>query len=82
MVLLGTEEQVRLAAQAATELAAGRPVHTGALVVSLRAFIREVLDLEAVPASLSIPAQGPARPGGGARSCSRRSTWATPPVGR
>ena len=62
ILLLGTEEQVRLAATAAQELAAGRPVHTRELVTSLRNFIREALDLEAVPAGLVIPAQGPARP--------------------
>jgi len=68
IILLGTEEQVRLAANAATELAAGRPAHTAELVVSLRDFIRKVLDLDPVPAHLSIPKQGPARPsasGGG-----------------
>lgn len=64
IVLLGTEEQVRLAANAAMELTAGRPVHTGELVTSLRDFIRKVLDLEPVPAGLAIPRQGPARPGG------------------
>jgi heme exporter protein D len=63
IILLGTEEQVRLAALAAAELAAGRPVHTAELVVSLRDFIRRVLDLEPVPSSLSIPRQGPTRPG-------------------
>jgi len=62
ILLLGTDEQVRLAAAAATELAAGRPVHTAELVVSLRDFIRRVLDLETVPAGLSIPLQGPTRP--------------------
>jgi len=62
VILLGTEEQVRLAAAAAAELVAGRAVHTDALVVSLRDFIRQVLDLDAVPAGLTIPAQGPARP--------------------
>ncbi|ANB16701.1 hypothetical protein [Dokdonella koreensis] len=65
ILLLGTEEQVRLAAQAAAELAAGRPVHTAELVVSLRTFIRQVLDLEPVPAQLAIPRQGPTRPAGG-----------------
>jgi len=72
VILLGTEAQVRLAANAATELVAGRRVHTAELVVSLRAFIRQVLDLEPVPTQLSIPRQGPARPlakrGGGASS--------------
>ena len=64
IILLGTEEQVRLAATAATELAAGRRVHTAELVISLRDFIRQVLDLDAVPTNLPIPKQGPARPGG------------------
>jgi heme exporter protein D len=61
IILLGTEEQVALAARAATELAAGRAVHTDELVISLRNFIRQVLDLDAVPAHLTIPRQGPAR---------------------
>lgn len=63
IILLGTEEQVRLAARAADELVAGRPVHTAELVVSLRDFIRTVLDLDAIPANVAIPRQGPARPG-------------------
>jgi hypothetical protein len=62
IVLLGTEEQVKLAASAATELAEGRPIHTAELVVSLRNFIREVLDLDPIPGHLSIPKQGPLRP--------------------
>ena len=62
ILLLGTEEQVRLAAKAASDLAAGRPVETAAIVVSLRNFIREVLDLDAVPAQLLLPPQGPLRP--------------------
>ena len=62
IILLGTDEQVRLAAGAATELAAGRPIHTAELVVSLRDFIRGVLDLAPVSAQLAIPRQGPARP--------------------
>lgn len=61
IILLGTEEQVALAARAATELSQGRPTHTAELVVSLRDFIRKVLDLEAVPANLVIPRQGPTR---------------------
>jgi hypothetical protein len=61
IILLGTEEQVRLAAAAAAELAAGRPVETAALVVSLRDFIRQVLDLQPIPSHLSIPKQGPSR---------------------
>src|SRR5688572_10860292 len=63
IILLGTEEQVRLAARAADELVAGRPVHTAELVVSLRDFIRTVLDLDAIPTNVAIPRQGPARPG-------------------
>jgi uncharacterized membrane protein YgcG len=62
VILLGTEDQVRLAARAAGELAAGRAVETAELVVSLRAFIREVLDLGPVPSELAIPKQGPVRP--------------------
>ena len=62
IILLGTDEQVRLAAQAARDLAAGKPIHTHTLVVSLRDFIRGVLDLEPVPSDLDIPRQGPARP--------------------
>lgn len=67
IVLLGTDEQVRLAAHAANELAEGRAVPTAELVVSLRDFIREALDLEPIPGSVVIPRQGPARPapGGG-----------------
>jgi hypothetical protein len=62
IILLGTEEQVRLAVHAAHELATGKLVHTEELVVSLRAFIREALDLDPIPADLAIPRQGPARP--------------------
>jgi uncharacterized membrane protein YgcG len=65
IILLGTEAQVRLAERAARELVAGRPVHTHALVVSLRDFVREALDLDPVPGDLEIPMQGPARPSGG-----------------
>lgn len=61
IILLGTEEQVELAARAATELAEGRPTHTAELVVSLRDFIRKVLDLEPVSPRVAIPRQGPAR---------------------
>ncbi len=67
IILLGTEEQVRLAADAAAKLAAGEPVPTQALVASLRAFIRDALDLDPVPDDIAIPQQGPTRPapGGG-----------------
>jgi len=64
IILLGTDEQVRLAQAAALELIEGRPVHTDALVVSLRDFIRKALDLEPIPAGLAIPRQGPTRPSG------------------
>lgn len=65
ILLLGTEAQVRLAARAAHELVAGRTVHTHDLVVSLRDFIREALDLDPVPADVALPPQGPTRPGQG-----------------
>jgi hypothetical protein len=71
IILLGTEKQVELAAQAATELAEGRPTHTAELVVSLRDFIRSVLDLDAIPASVVIPKQGPTRPSSGSGGKSR-----------
>jgi hypothetical protein len=64
VILLGTEDQVLLAARAANEMVAGRPIHTAELVVSLRDFIRQVLNLDAVPPNAEIPRQGPARPGG------------------
>lgn len=68
ILLLGTEEHVRLAAQAASDMAAGRPIHTAALVISLRAYIRRALDLEPIPEGATIPLQGPTRPAaGGAR---------------
>ncbi|WP_324808724.1 hypothetical protein SH584_03975 [Sphingomonas sp. LY29] len=72
VILLGTDEQVRLAASAARELAEGRPVHTAELVVSLRDFVRKALTLDPIPTSLEIPRQGPTRPassgrGGGGR---------------
>ena len=68
ILLLGTDEQVRLAARAASELVAGRPVHTAELVVSLRDFIRGVLDLDPVPSGLDIPRQGPSRPSSGSKA--------------
>lgn len=64
VILLGTEEHVRLAERAARELVAGRPVHTHELVVSLRDFIRQALDLDPIPSDLAIPMQGPGRPSG------------------
>ncbi|MDM0014978.1 hypothetical protein QTH87_21210 [Variovorax sp. J22P168] len=70
VILLGTQEQVRLAARAANDMVAGRTVETAELVVSLRAFIREVLDLEEIPADLAMPRQGPVR-GSGSGSSAR-----------
>jgi uncharacterized membrane protein YgcG len=64
IILLGTESHVRLAQQAVEELVAGRPVHTHALVVALRDFIRDALGLDPIPADLAIPMQGPTRPSG------------------
>ena len=70
IILLGTEEQVRLAAHAANDMVAGRNVEVAELVVSLRKFIRQALDLTPVPANTAVPNQGPLRvtaAGGGAR---------------
>lgn len=66
ILLLGTEEHCRLAGQAAADLAAGRPIHTAELVVSLRNFIRAALDLDPMPGDVAIPLQGPTRTQGGA----------------
>lgn len=66
ILLLGTEEHCRLAGQAAVDLAAGRPIHTAELVISLRSFIRSALDLGPMPADVVIPLQGPTRTQGGA----------------
>ncbi len=65
ILLLGTEEHVRLAGQAAGDLAAGRPIHTAELVVSLRNYIRTALDLGEIPSDVAIPLQGPTRPQSG-----------------
>lgn len=65
VILLGTEEQVALAAQAAQDMVAGRAIETAPLVASLRQFIRAALDLEPIPAHITIPNQGPTRSGSG-----------------
>lgn len=65
ILLLGTHEHVRLAGQAASDMAAGRPIHTAELVISLRNYIRMALDLDAIPDNVTIPLQGPTRPKGG-----------------
>src|SRR5690606_23749559 len=62
VLLLGTEEHVRLASVAAAQLAAGHPIQTAELVVALRAYIRKALGLEIIPDDVLIPAQGPTRP--------------------
>lgn len=50
-------------------MVAGRAIETAELVKSLRTFIRDVLDLEAIPDDLPVPKQGPVRvAGGGARA--------------
>lgn len=67
VILLGTEEQVRLAALAANEMVAGRNVEVAPLVISLRNFIRQALDLTPAPADL-IPDQGPLRVSSGGGS--------------
>jgi len=68
VLLLGTDDQVRLAAQAACDMAAGRPIHTAQLVSALRTYIRLALDLDPIPEGVVIPLQGPTRPAsGGAR---------------
>lgn len=68
IILLGTEEQVALAARAAQDMVAGRTVRTSELVVSLRNFIRQALDLEAIAESTDIPEQGPQRIAAGSGS--------------
>lgn len=65
ILLLGTEEHVRLAGQAARDMVAGRPIHTAELVTSLRTYVRRALDLDPVPSEVEIPAQGPTRPASG-----------------
>lgn len=71
IILLGTEDQVRLAARAARDMAEGRPVPTSELVVSLRDYIRKALDLGPLPEGIEIPAQGPTRPAAAGKGASR-----------
>lgn len=71
VILLGTEEQVRLAAHAANEMVMGRNVEVAALVVSLRDFIRQALDLTPVPPGTTVPNQGPLRVNSGGGSARR-----------
>lgn len=70
ILLLGTDEHVRLARDAARALVEGRPAPTHELVVSLRDFIRHALDLSPIASDLDMLLQGPTRPasaGGGGR---------------
>ena len=71
VILLGTEEQVQLAAQAANDMVAGRNIETAALVISLRDFIRTALDLTPIPADTVVPNQGPLRVGAGGNASKR-----------
>ena len=73
ILLLGTDEQVRLAQLAARDLVAGRSVHVHELVVALRDYVRHALQLEPIPAEVaaSIPVQGPTRPAGSGGSRGR-----------
>lgn len=73
VILLGTEEQVELAAKAAQDMVAGRSIETAQLVVSLRHFIRAALDLEPIPAAVDIPNQGPLRPAGSGGAAGKRA---------
>lgn len=79
VILLGTEEQVELAAKAAQDMVAGRSIETAQLVVSLRHFIRSALDLEPIPSAVAIPNQGPLRPssGGGGSAAGKRAAGST-----
>ena len=61
IILLGTVEQVQLASTAARDMAAGQPIHTAELVISLRNFIRVALGLGHIPDAVEIPYQGPTR---------------------
>lgn len=66
IILLGDEDQVRMAAKAASNMATGQTIQTAELVISLRNSIREALDLAPVPPDAVIPAQGPTRQQGAA----------------
>ncbi len=61
IILLGTDDHVRLASRAARDLVSGQRVHTAELVVSLRDFVRSALGLGPIPSGLEIPMQGPTR---------------------
>ena len=66
-----------LAERAIRDMVAGRPVQTYDLVVSLRNFIREALDLAPIPLRPHDPQQGPTRPAAsGARGKNDRGSEA------
>lgn len=54
-------------------MAAGRPIHTAELVVSLRNFIRAALDLGPTSNDVTIPLQGPTRTAGSG-NCSKNGS--------
>ena len=64
IILLGTDDQVRLATAAAQEMVSGKQIHTAELVTSLRDFIRKALGLDPIPSDVDIPRQGPSRTAG------------------
>lgn len=61
ILLLGTKEHVRLAEDMVRHLLEGKVVYTHELVMSLRTFIRQALDLESIPTDIHTPLQGPTR---------------------
>lgn len=75
VILLGTEEQVRLAARAAQDMVAGRVVHTAELVASLR---HSLCARGAGPGAHSVRGE---YPGPGAAACAGWPGWAGPGVG-
>lgn len=85
VILLGTPEQVALAATAARGLAAGRSMETAALVVSLRQFIREAPDLEPIAPAPRFPrkarcAPAPARAAGKKAAARAWAAWPWAPT--
>jgi hypothetical protein len=61
LLLFGSLPQVRLAAQAAQQLASTGRADCQELVTQLRGELREQLGLEALPADLALPPAGPGR---------------------
>jgi uncharacterized membrane protein YgcG len=75
VLLLGTDEHVRRAERAPRDLVEGRKMHTHELVVSLRNYVREALQLDPIPddVAAAIPFQGPTRPASGGTGSKGRS---------